>query len=391
MTATTETTKTAAAESPAGNMSMRELARALTKGAETSTAEKTATTGGENEQAEANTETTEREQSSTETGGAAEAQAEGIETAEAGQQTEPAEATSEETEEAASTGTGEAATGLPEELSDAMEVARADGKTGTAKLLKRVHRLVDERDTQRNQRLAVEEQLEQMRREVSELREQKTAPRESVPAGMHPEVAKVVSEIQKVDAWLMRCRANRDGMTVPDGKGGEISLDAEQVDTLREQLTNERTDLATQRRLVEHDVQAAFAASHAQFHRQALEVFPFYKDAKSPESIELQAILKVFPQLKSSPDYEIVLGHYFRGKALYEAEQKAKAKGNGGVRKATAAREPTKVLAEAPGGAVSAKPAREKSAEESEKAFAKSGSTKDLAKMFAAKARAQSR
>jgi hypothetical protein len=136
----------------------------------------------------------------------------------------------------------------------------------------------------------------------------------------------------------------------------------------------------------ESAVKQEFQQNYQQYHARAVQRYPWLAKPTSPENVRMQEMLKVMPQLKQFPDYELVLGDYFRGHGLRLAEEKARGKAPVAAKPA-ASREPVKVPI---GGSPSGAAEKDKSAEvnEAEEQFGKTGKTSDLAKSFSAKARA---
>lgn len=395
----TETQTAPPTVSQPGNLSVRELAKSLTQTAPatakptTKTAESgttAATREGQPPEEGTETETapdlstteTETEQESTE-GTETEATAENTaeETAAATDENTATEATEEAPAEQP------AKAELPEELKDAMEIAKADGKKGTADLLKRVHKLVDERDTARNARLQIEEQNAQLRTELTEARERGTKDEgQGTMTHVHPEVAKVVGELNNVDHWLGWCEQNPDGGELPDGKGGKLELDPAHVKAIRGSLERERSEIVARKVQTERDVRVEYNQAYQKSHTEAVALYPWLKNSQAPENQEFQTLLKAMPWVKQAPTYEIDLADYLAGKALRLA--KAKATPTVIPRKVTPSREPTRVLAEPPASSAQRKDPAKAKKEEADTQFKKSGSTKDLAKSFAANRRA---
>jgi hypothetical protein len=160
------------------------------------------------------------------------------------------------------------------------------------------------------------------------------------------------------------------------------------VAKLRRDLEANRQELVAQRVATEREVKSQMQAAYQQHHAQAVQMFPWLKDKNSAEYQGLQEALRMFPGLRMAPDHEIVMGHYFRGLKMYQAEQAAKSKPKPLVRKPAPAREPTRVQTEAPGGTVDGE---EQAVSEAQVAFQKSGRMQDLARSFAARARVVSR
>lgn len=423
----TETTTATAPNPKPGNMTTRDLAKSLMK-AKPATTQTTEETDG----AEAETEETTREQSppgkgkskrkptksasrtaaETETDSETTEETDSEETTETTEDTANAEQTAEaddttdaaETDETAETDDTEAETEtdteedadpkLPKELEDAMEIAKADGKKGVAQLLKRVKTLVDQRDTERNGRLTTAEENAQLRAELQAARNGKSETRNGSSNGFtHPEVARVTEELANVDHWLGFIEDSLPTLEEPDqvveipnGKGGKIRANAQQLTALQRDLQTQRTELVAERKIVEKQTQQAWNDSFKEHHAVAVREFPWLKNPNSPEHQQMQAILKVFPAFKQSPDYELAIGDFLAGKALREA--RAKTKGAATTRKAPPSREPTKVVTDAPGGGANREASVDKEVKAAEAQFKKTGKTSDLAKLNAAKARA---
>ena len=409
-------TETAATTPPPGNVSTRQLAATLTKTApatgqsdtptETAEAGPAATTReaspakGE-EKAEAavdQTESTAKTAESTETTektetAASTETAEAVETTEGNESHEGGETT--ETTETQERGGGAAATELPPEVAEAIEIAKAqDGGKGKAQLLQRVHKLVDERDTERNARLAAEEKVTRMTTELDDARKGKAQP--AAPTGdLHPAVAEVVGEIRNVDQWLGTLRkaqpalnnGTQSELQIPDGKGGMTSLSADQVNNLVDDLTNQRTELVARKVQTEGAVKQAFRETYRQVHAQAVREYPWLDKTDSPQTVRMQEMLKAIPSLKQYPDYELVMGDYFAGQAARLARQKA-ARMTPATKVPVKTPEPPRVpIAGGAGGGTGEKPG-DGDATEADKQFEKTGKVGDLAKSFSAKARA---
>ena len=286
----------------------------------------------------------------------------------------------------------EPAPALPPEVAEAIEIAKAqDGGKGKAEMLKRIHKLTDARDTERNARLTAEEQVKQMRQELQEARTK--APAAAAPAGMHPEVAKVVGELNTVDHWLGWCEEQLPRLTsgevetveLPNGKGGTLQVGLKDVAKTRRDLENMRQEVVAKKVQTEAAVKAAFNEAYRTSHQAALSVYPWLKQETSREFQDFQTILKNVPGFKSIPDHELAIGDFLAGRALREA--KAKGAAAPGPRKAAASREPTRVETAAPSSGAEAEEEPAKAVKQSQQSFAKSGSVKDLASMLTASRR----
>ena len=306
-----------------------------------------------------------------------------------GEETETSPAA--ETTEAAPEAPTEAETPLPKELQEAIEIAKAqDGGKGKAEMLKRIHKLTDARDTERNARLTAEEQNAQLRRELQQAKSQPSPT--ATPAGVHPEVHKVQQELANVDHWMSHLETmlpqldsgemETAELTVGDQK---IQVNAKQVRQTLKDLANTRQEVVAKKVQTEQKVTEAFQQAYQHHHAAALTKFPQLKDPNSDWSVKAKQILTAVPGIRAFPDHEILIGHFLRGMELDAATAKKPATV---TRKAAPEREPTKVSTTPPGGGAEPEEATEKDAKQSNQKFQQSGSMKDLARSLTASRRA---
>lgn len=270
---------------------------------------------------------------------------------------------------------------LPKEVAEAMAELKKAGNKGAADLLKRVHTVVDQRDTERMGRLAAERDNEALRAQIEEVRKGgsggSTPTISEDPVMNHPEVHRVATQLQAVDNYLAWAEAHAEGGEIDDGKGGKQFLDAAAVAKLAKNGERLRTDLVIVRRDTERNVRDQYESASANFHQQAVKLYPWLADTKSEEYKRMDNLLKALPQLKGFADRELIIGDFFRGQQLRLAAEKAGARGKRTVKI------PARVVAEggdnAPGGEDDGEGGRE------QKQFEKTGRVKDLAKSFAAR------
>lgn len=282
--------------------------------------------------------------------------------------------------------------GLPAELAAAIAEAKAAGNKGTADLLKRVHKVVDQRDGERMGRLQAERQVEQLTAQVAELQTaggkgggKAEASHTGNPVADHPAVRQVVGQIREVDQYIAWAEENSEGGELPDpttGKG--VFMDAAKVAQMRRNGERLRQELVAQKVQAQQTVQANHEQAYQQFHAQAVKAYPELAKKDSPQSVEARQFLQAMPQLKSFPDYELVIGDYIRGRTARMNAAKTQAS----APRKVAAREPARVVAEAPGAVTTGGGDNEGEAKKSRKQFEKSGRMTDLAKSFAAQRRA---
>lgn len=158
------------------------------------------------------------------------------------------------------------------------------------------------------------------------------------------------------------CEDNRDGAEV---NGTEYS--SEQIRAIRK---NAKRTLDIQ--IPERE---AFLAHYNQVKPQVESLYPFWKDRSSSEYTEAQQILKILPQLKMHPEYQVWIGDALEGRKVRLAKQSA-------PKKTVTASRPAPKQPSQPKAA----PARIDSEKEKVKAkeanFYKSGSERALAELL---------
>ena len=261
---------------------------------------------------------------------------------------------------------------MPAELVEAIEIAKTQGAKGVADLLKRVHKLTGERKAAQTAQQTAEAELERVRAEKSE-----PAPGAT---GEHPVIAQMGEEIRQCDAFIEWCEANPDGGELPTGKDGKtLQLDAAGVRKLLRNATDHRTEKIAERSQARQHVQADFQHKQQQAEALAVKEYPWLNNPKSEEMGLFNEMLKHAPQLKSFPDYKLVLGDYIRGHKARMAAAKARTAAPAKPRV-----EPTKVVTTPPATPPPPKPKGQKQVEEAAERLKKSGKTEDLAAFFAA-------
>jgi hypothetical protein len=286
---------------------------------------------------------------------------------------------------------------------DDWEAALADAPQGAKKLLKRIHKLVDQRDQERNERLALQARLaavEQGRNgpsdaEAMEGRGQRTEDRGQQPqqqAGGDwvdrvPQVAKLNERLASLNEMVAWCRKNPDGGEVPDGKGGMVEIDAETAARARENAEAERAELTAERAALRTQFRQRAEQDRQQFDAVAKTEYPWTADESSPEFKEASVIFRVMPQLRDLPSARLAMADWYAGKKAREAKaaaQQGKGKATVPATKPKPAAEPTPV---GTGGSGKGGGAR-RGGDEVEvlaKKQRSSGRVSDLARVFAAK------
>lgn len=274
---------------------------------------------------------------------------------------------------------------LPPELVEAIAELKGAGEQGKAKLLKRVHVVVDQRDTERMGRLAAERDNETLRAQVEQLaagRQPEGAAVSEDPVANHPEVQKVAQSLATLDAYLDWAEQNPDGGEMADGKGGKTFIDAATVAKIKRNGERGRTELLVLKQSAESNVRQQHADASRQFHGQAVKLYPWLADTKSEQYAHMNKMFEALPGLKSFPDRELVIGRYMRG---LELERVATAAGNGNGKAKRLVKIPARVVAEL--GELAPLSEENGDGAKEQKQFEKTGRVKDLASSFAAKRR----
>lgn len=288
-------------------------------------------------------------------------------------------------------GEGEAKPALPAELAAAIAEAKEGGQKGLASVLKRVHTLVDQRDTERNLRLTAERELESAQAELQEAAKgngaRPAAAASNDPIEGHQAVVALRTQLNEMKAYLAWTDANPEGGTMPDGKGGEVEFSAAQVRQMRQNADEKRTELVSELTQTKAAVKQQFHAVQQQSDAVAVKLYPWLAQKENPSYLRVQQMLKALPALAAFPDAKLILGRYERGRLAEEAELKAKK-----LAPKTAPKQPAKVVATAGTVTTERRKAGAQDGDEvkqTQKQFEGSGRFGDMAKQFAAERRAK--
>lgn len=263
------------------------------------------------------------------------------------------------------------------------ELTKAGAKGALQILQKRIPKLVDQRDTERQGRLTAEQRASELETQLAEAQQAPSEPRRR-SAG-HPAVAAINDQLAQVDGFIARFKANPNGLTMQDGDTA-VELTAEEVSDHLDKLKDRRTELLAERKITEQNVKSAHAQAYQQIHAKAVVTYPWLAKPDAPEQARMKQILKAVPGLADLPDHELIVARYFRGMAAEQAAAAAPKKP--ATQKAPPSREPTQVNTDTPGS--KAAPATDKSkaqqaVKEAEAQFKKTGKMADMQKVESAK------
>lgn len=189
-------------------------------------------------------------------------------------------------------------------------------------------------------RKQAETEAEQLRVRVAEL-EANTATAAPPPDVLNtdPEVkaaqdeeAKALSGVQRVrelqtllrrDPEAVAAELTRLGMTLPDTDAETLSFT---LQDLRETMHEMRVSAMTTKRIAEQRAQQRWQGRLQQAFTEAVQVYPWMQDPKSPQYVEGLKVLKEAPWIKSMPNGYLALGDFIEGRRLREQRAAASSK-----------------------------------------------------------------
>lgn len=266
-------------------------------------------------------------------------------------------------------------------------LAEAKLPKGVEKLVKRLNRLGEQRDAERNARLELERRLAQGQRSpaASEASAPLAAP---TPAALRtdPEMRAIAAgfaEIQQIETWAAQ---NPDGGTLADGRGGQIMVDAPTLRAALAQAAERRQELKTQAQIREHELRKEEAQQRAQSEAEARQAYGYLTKPEAPEHKEFTEHVSRFPQIQALPDWQLWVGDALVGRRL-RLQAAARQQQNPQPRRVAANGQP----APQPGALASA-PMRtvqgpQQALQQAQQAYEQTGRVKDLAQKYALRRR----
>lgn len=212
-------------------------------------------------------------------------------------------------------------------------LASGDQPKAIKALQKRLHSLVDQRDTERNARLEAERRLA----DRSQATEQ-TAPTQDGLNG-HPAVATIdqqidqtLSTLELVERHLEAVsQARAEGVDVPqfitlangqqwvDGQGRPVAVTPERAKQWLRQYENQLSQLNARRETTLVNLQQSLQATVQKNLTDAVRHYPWMKDKASAEYAEATTLLNQRPGLRMDPQWPLIVGDYIAGKRLRES------------------------------------------------------------------------
>jgi len=140
------------------------------------------------------------------------------------------------------------------------------------------------------------------------------------------DLSKRLSDAQRVKTWALE---HLDGGEVEDGKGGTNFLDGQRVKKLLAVSEALITEHIPQRR--------QYLETRAAFDSEARAFYPNMAKAGTDENQTLATWIKIFPEVRKFPDFQLIIMDALAGQKLRLAKKKAA----GGQKAAPAIRTPT--------------------------------------------------
>lgn len=169
-------------------------------------------------------------------------------------------------------------------------------------------------------RKEAEEQLEQLRREVDDLKTKQDTTRrvETLPDVPHSDlntIAEIEAEIAQARSVRNWAEANAEGFTQRNEDGSEQYFEPAQI---RQIKVNAMKALEETLPMRHQYIQARDSIEPI-----ANKEYPWWKDRSSSERQYAEKFLTAFPQIKKFPDYKMVIGDYIRGVKARESALKS--------------------------------------------------------------------
>jgi hypothetical protein len=205
---------------------------------------------------------------------------------------------------------------LHPEVQAAVEALAKNGynaKTATKLLTGRIHKLADQRDTERNGRLAAEERVRQIEAE-------RNAPAPAAAPAGTPYAGD--ARFSELDAKISTTRENVQWLR-DNPNGGEVEVGKERQEWTAQQVAKALAD--EERRLTKLEVRreqmvdqvAAETAQRRDANRQqAVKQFPWLTDRNAPEMKEAVEFVKKYPSTLQLEDGWTLLGELITGRMV---------------------------------------------------------------------------
>jgi hypothetical protein len=369
----TETPATNGTQPETANMSVAAMAADFQRGRAT----KPATEAKEKKTAEANPENEQPEETETDTETETETPETETETP-APEHTDTTETeTEEQTGDETETETETEKPRISQEVLDAIAEAKLD--KGGKKMVKRIHKLVDERDGERNERLRLERDNHQLKAQLQQAGKGGDRRPGAANLSKHPDMQALVTELEETNAALSWLESNPEGGEVADESGKKYTITEAEAKKQKAQLEAKRTKLLGKQGALETKLEEENKQRLQSEVAEAAKRHAWLKDKESKQFKEVLELWNTFAGIENSPGFAAL---------LTDAVAYRNLKAQTGERKTTitpgkpAAKEPTPQAGK-PATSAPKVDGKQKATSEAEQQFEKTGSAKDLANLFA--------
>lgn len=199
-------------------------------------------------------------------------------------------------------------------------------------LVTRVHELLGDRKTARDENVVLKQQLQERDQAIQQLREGslQTATVPHLTAidrhSGHPAVKDVDARLGAVDDTIAWCDANPEGGEVTGKDGKTHTFNATEVKAMQRQAEKDRPSLLVDRAGKVNKLVEAENARRSSADAIAQKVYPWITKETSPEFQVALQIGREVPGLLQSPEMTLFLGDAVRGRLAREADaRRAKA------------------------------------------------------------------
>lgn len=284
----------------------------------------------------------------------------------------------------------EAKTTEDEDKAGADDEAQAPKAKAVRDLRDRVHKVVDQRDAERNARIEVERKLADAEAKLASqtnapaANQRQQAAQTNEEFASDPAVVEIDRTLADVEAFLDFAAQHPDGGSFEDG-GKTYELDAEQMRAFKAKSEKERIRLSSKREARLESARQTFQTQRAAAHAEAVKLYPWIELKDSAEFQEAIRLIRANPGVMQHADFELVVARQVAGTRL---EAEARKKLNGSTGKPAGSRTPAPVVTRS-GEAAPRVNGTDKQAKATETQFRSTGKVDDLAKMLAERKRAR--
>jgi hypothetical protein len=214
---------------------------------------------------------------------------------------------------------------------------RTDTPKAIKELTKRLHSVVDQRDSERQARLAIERQVAE--RTAANADSTQAPAAQQASNGSHPALAAIDSQIQQTLSSLELAdrhmeavqAAQASGAEVPqhltlangqlwmDRAGKPVVVTPEQIRSYARQYQMQLSQLNARRETTLSSLHQQARAAEQESLRTAQQAYPWLGNRTAPEYQEAVALLRQRPGLRNDPQWPVIVGDYIAGKRAREA------------------------------------------------------------------------